>query len=213
MPEMTLQEALQSEPVQGMINGLVEAAVQDALSGDVVKSAVQEAVAGLDLAGMIKSAVEPHVNSLREAVQAEVAKDRARNELRELHLEAVQRIEASTLKGAAKQNLMDDYALTESADGTLVPGRALALVEAQTDESGKVVKTAKAVLREQVDADIKRARNVLREAAPTVPSAPGGGSGETPAAVPASKPDWVTVMERDGLDPKTYGFRPEKAAA
>jgi hypothetical protein len=212
---MTLQEALQTDQVKGMITSLVEAAVDEALDGGTLKTAVQasvqEAVAGLNLGETIKTALEPHVTAIRESVQTEVAADRAANELRALHLEATRLIEAAPLKGAAKANLLEDYGLTESdADDKPKPGRALALIEAETDAEGKVTKTSKAVLREAIDEDVKRVRNVLRETAPTVPRAPGGGDTVvTPAGV---KPDWVQRLEDKGADPAQYGYTPPKAA-
>jgi hypothetical protein len=218
MPEMTLQEALQTDQVKGLLGNLVQEAVDEALDGDTLKTtvetAVQAAVTGLNLGDMIKTALEPQVNTIRESVQTEVAADRAANELRTLHLEATRLIDAAPLKGAAKTNLLEDYGLTESdSDEAPKPGRALALIEAEKDGEGKVTKTAKAVLRETVEADVKRARNVLREAAPTLPFAPGGGGGDSPVAAPAGKPDWVQRLESQGLDPKNYGYEPAKAAA
>jgi hypothetical protein len=214
MPEMTLQEALQTDQVKGLLGNLVQEAVDEVFNGDALASAVQDAVKTVDFGDLVKAAIEPHVTTLRESLQADVAKDRAANDLRELHLEATRLIEASPLKGAAKTNLLDDYSLLES-DGSDAPrpGRALALIEAEVDGDGKTVKTSKAVLRESVDADVKRARAVIRENAPTLVTAPGGGGGGdgTPVA-PVGKPDWVERLEQKGLDPAQYGWNPPKAA-
>jgi hypothetical protein len=212
--EMTLLEALQSDQVKGLLGNLVQEAVDEVFNGDALASAVGDAIKELDLGEVVKTALEPQITTIRESVQADVAKDRAANELRELHLEATRLIEASPLKGAAKTNLLDDYSLVES-DGRAdpKPGRALALIEAEVDGDGKTVKTSKAVLRESVDADVKRARAVIRENAPTLVTAPGGGGGGdgTPVA-PVGKPDWVRSLEAKGLDPKNYGYDPPKAA-
>lgn len=213
MGEMTLQEALQTDQVKGMINGLVEAALDEALSPDALSGHIKTAVEGLNLGDMIKTALEPQITTIRESLQTDVAADRAANELRTLHLEATRLIEAAPLKGAAKTNLLDDYGLIESDDDAQPrPGRALALIEAEVDADGKTVKTTKAVLREAIDADVKRARNVIRESAPTRVVSPGGG-GDSPVATPAGKPDWVQRLEAQGRDPKAYGYDPAKAAA
>jgi hypothetical protein len=212
--EMTLLEALQSDQVKGLIGTLVQESVDEVFNGDALKSAVGDAIKELDLGEVVKTALEPQIATIRESVQADVAKDRAANELRELHLEATRLIEASPLKGAARQNLLDDYSLVES-DGSAdpKPGRALALVEAELDGDGKTVKTSKAVLRESVDADVKRARAVIRENAPTVPSAPGGGGGDGTPVAPGGEPPWVQRLRAQGRDPKTFGYNPPAKAA
>jgi hypothetical protein len=211
--EMTLLEALQSDQVKGLLGNLVQEAVDEVFNGDALASAVGDAIKELDLGEVVKTALEPQITTIRESVQADVAKDRAANELRELHLEATRLIEASPLKGAAKTNLLDDYSLVES-DGSAdpKPGRALALIEAEVDGDGKTVKTSKAVLRESVDADVKRARAVIRENAPTLVTAPGGGGGDGTPVAPVGKPDWVERLEQKGLDPAQYGWNPPKAA-
>jgi hypothetical protein len=210
MPDLTLQEALATPEVKTYLGGLIQEAVAEIDLSDVVAGAVTEALG--DLGEQVKTAVTEQLPTLRESIRDEVRTEvKADGQVRELHMEALRLIEASPLKGAAKANLLEDYGLTESdGDEKPKPGRALALIEAQTDSEGKVVKTAKAVLREALDADVKRARNVLREAAPTVPVAPGGG-GDTPTAAPG-KPDWVQRMEASGVDPKSFGYDPPKAA-
>lgn len=214
MSEMSLLEALQTDQVKGTLNQLIEAAIAEVDFSAAVAGAVTEGLSGIG--EQIKAAVTEQLPTIRESVRDEVRQEvKADNQVRALHLEAHRLIEASPLKGAVKANLLEDYGLTESDDDEKPKaGRALALVEAEVDGDGKVTKTAKAVLRESVEADVKRARNVLREAAPTVPRAPGGG-GETVSTV-AGKPDWVARMEKQGATPdqlKRHGWDPAKAAA
>jgi hypothetical protein len=201
---MTLQEALQSDEVQGFLGNLIQEAVASALTPealkDVVKAAVDEQLPTLR-------------ESLREEVRDEVRKD---NEVRSLHTEATRLIEASPLKGAVKANLLEDYGLVESDDDSVTPGRALRLIEAQLDDDGKVVKTAKAVLREAIDEDIKRARRVLRESAPSVPVATGGGGpgGETaPTPFLGDSSPTAQRMRDKGLDPAQFGATPTPTPA
>lgn len=192
---MTLAEALQSDEVKSYLDNLIRESVEEALP-EAVKAAWDEQAPALR-------------ESLRQEVRDEVLQE---GELGTLHAEATRLIESSKLPPAAKANLLSDYSLDE-VDGKPKAGRGLALVEAVTDTDGKITKTAKAVLREAIEADIKRQRNVLRESAPTVPFAPGGGSdtGSPTTFDIESDPDLMHLRESGlahGLPPA-----PEKAKA
>lgn len=197
MGDMTLQEALQTSEVQDFLGSQMETKIQEALAG--LPELVSDAV---------KTAITEQAPALRESVKADLDKD---GEARTLHTEAIRLIEASKLTGAAKDNLLADYALTEAADGTIKPARGLTLIEAEVDAEGATTKSAVAVLREAVEDDIKRARNVLKEAAPSVPFAPGGGTdtGAPPSAQFLGADSPTGQMMRDkGLDPAQFGATP-----
>lgn len=193
MSDMTLQEALQTPEVQTFLGGLIQEAVDAALP-DAVKAAVDE-----------------QMPALRESVREEIAAD---GELEVLHREATTLIEsAKGLTPTAKANLLADYSLAEE-DGKPKPGRGLALIEAVHDGEGKVTKTAKAVLRESVEADVQRTRLALRESAPAVPFAPGGGSDGATAATEPPPSRFAAKMSEKGMDPTQFGHpKPEPAAA
>ena len=175
---MNLQEALQSDEVKSFMGTMISEAVED-------KVATRE-------------------GELREEIREELGKT---NRLRSLHAEAVRIIEAAPLPKTAKANLLEDYGLTEEDDDTVTPGRSLALIEAEVDTDEKVTKTAKAVLKDTIDADVKRVRDVIREAAPTVPIATGGGGdGAATSAVfggPGSA--WADRLRERGMDPAQFG--------
>lgn len=206
MPDMTLQEALQTDEVKTFLGGMIREAVDDALDGDAIKAVVTEAIGDA-----VKTAVDEQIPTIRESVREEFA---AGTELEALHTEAVRLIEASPLKGAAKANLLEDYGLTDEGDKPK-PGRALALIEAERDDAGKVVKTAKQVLRDAVDEDVKRQRNILREAAPSIPRAPGGGNEGDPAPATFGGEDsaWAQRMRDKGMDPSQFGATPKPEPA
>lgn len=193
--DMNLQEALQSEEVKGyiatQINEGIAAAIPALLTGE-------------------------HGTALRESVRDEVRDELGQtSRLRGLHLEATRLIEAAPLTPAAKTNLLQDFGLIDNDDDTVTPGRSLALIEAVIDANGAVTKTAKAVLKDSIDAEVARMRNVLREAAPTIPIAPGGGSGSetTPtAAFGGEGSGWAARLRAKGLDPTKYGATPIPAA-
>lgn len=206
---MTLQEALATDEVKQLLSNLIQEAVDEALSGNTLTEAVQEA-----LPAAVDAEIEKRLPAIRESVKQEINGDA---QVLKLHTEAMRLIEASPLKGAAKANLLEDYGIVESAvDDAVKPGRALALIEAEVDADGNVTKTAKAVLAEAIDADVKRARAVLRESAPSVPRAPGGGD-----ATATSEDDAKALVEsltdspeaarfRDaGLNPEHFGLAPQ----
>lgn len=209
MSEMTLQEALQTNEVKGFLGGQIRETVQELLQGDDLTTKLTEAATAAATA-----AVTAALPQIQESVRSEVAKD---TQLRSLHAEALSLIEAGPLKGAAKANLLEDYGLVESDEGELQAGRALRLIEAELDGDGKVTKAAKVVLRESVEADVKRQRNILRESAPSVPRAPGGGDhGEattTPPKFGGKGSAWADQMRQRGLNPEQFGAHVEPAAA
>lgn len=187
---MNLQEALQSEEVKGyiatQINDGIAAAIPALLTGE-------------------------HGTALRESVRDEVRDELGQtNRLRGLHAEALRLIEAAPLTAPAKAKLREDYALVDNDDDTVTPGRALMLVEAVVDAEGAVTKTAKAVLKDQVDGDVKALRSILREAAPTIPVALGGSETGAAAATFGGKGSvWAERMRAKGMDPKQFGATPE----
>lgn len=207
MSDMTLLEALQTDQVKGVIRGQIQEAVSEALDGDALKTAVTDVVGDV-----VKDALTEQLPTLRESLRDEVRTEIAQDgQLEVLAGEAKRLLEASPLKGAALQNLLDDYALVE-ADGETKPARGLALIEAVTDAEGKVTKSAKDVLRESVDTDIKRVRNVLRESAPSLPFAPGGTS-DVPdegaeRAFLGEDSAFAKRLKDRGMDPADFGATP-----
>lgn len=199
MPDLTLQEALQTDEVKTFIGAIVREALDE--HDDALETRITEAV---------DTAVDAKLPTIRESVSDDVRRD---GQLRTLHTEAVRIIEASTLKGAARTNLLEDYGLDGDGEDATA-GRALRVIEAELDDDGNVVKTAKAVLAEQLDEDIKRARNVIRESGPSVPRAPGGGSEDgtpTPTRFGGAESNWAQRMREKGLDPADFGATPEPA--
>lgn len=178
---MNLQEALQSDEVKGFIGQMVT---------DGVQAGIAEALPG---------AIEARENDIRETIREEIGTS-AR--LRALHAEAKGIIETATLPKAAKDKLLTDFGLTENDDDTVTAGRALGVIEAVV-EDGKVTKPAKTVLKEELEAEIASYRNVIREAAPTIPRAPG--SAPAASATPAGEPEWMARLRKRGLDPSQYG--------
>jgi hypothetical protein len=161
VPELTLQEALQSDEVRDFLGGLIQESVEELLPAAV------------------KSAIDEEMPALRESVREEIAQD-------------------------------GQLDVAEEGD-KVKPGRALALIECVKDGEGKVTKTAKAVLREAVEADVKRVRNVLRESAPTIPRAPGGGTDENALQEAPFLGDASPLAQRlkeKGLDPAQFGATP-----
>lgn len=197
MPDMTLREALETDEVQSFLTTKIQESVDELLPAAV------------------EAELEKRMPAIRESVREEVGKD---GQVRSLHMAAAQLIEAAPLPPAAKANLLEDYGLVESDDDdTVVPGRALRLIEAEVDADGKVTKPAKTVLREAIDDDVKRVRNTLRESAPSVPRAPGGGgpAGETPAprAFLGDDSPVAARMREKGLDPALFGSTPKPEPA
>jgi hypothetical protein len=194
--DLTLQEALQTDEVKTFMGGLIQESLAETLPELI--------------AGAVKTAIEEQAPAIRESVREEVA---AGSQVRSLHAEALRLIEASPLTGAAKANLVEDYGIVEKDDNTVAPGRALALIEAETDADGAVTKSAKAVLREAVEEDIKRVRNVLSEARPTIPRSPSGGDGGgatvTSAQFGGKDSAWASRLREKGLDPEQFGATPE----
>jgi hypothetical protein len=207
---MTLLEALASDEVGVILANKLQEALDEAFSGDELPPAVQARVdAAVD--AKVAAKLEEQLPALRESVKGDIDKD---HQVRSLHTEAVRVIGEMQLSKAAKANLLEDYGLVESDDDTAVkPGRALALVEAAMD-GDKVVKSAKVVLREAIEEDAKRIRNVLRESAPSFPVAPGGGAGAGGAAPEGGaqflgdQSPTAKRMREQGLDPAQFGATP-----
>jgi hypothetical protein len=175
---MNLQEALQTDEVKGYLGTMI-----------------QEAVAERE---------QTLRTEIREEVRGELGQT---SRLRGLHGEARRIIEAAKLPQAAKDSLLADYSLDEADDDTVIPGRSLALIEAEVDTDGKVTKTAKVVLAEAIEEDTKRLRNMLRESAPTVPTTtgPAAGTGVTNGSFGGQGSAWAERVKSRGLDPSTFG--------
>lgn len=187
--EMNLQEALQSEEVKGYLATQIQEGITAALT----------------------PALEARENDLRESIREELGQT---TRTRGLHAEALRLIEAAPLPPTAKANLREDYGITENEDDTVTPGRCLALVEAVVDADGKVTKTAREVLAEEIDSDVKRTRNMLREHAPTLPHAPGpGGDSQVAATFGGEGSAWADRLRARGLDPEQFGATKPPAAA
>lgn len=192
---MNLQEALQSNEVKGFIGSLIQEGVQTGI------------------AAALPAALQARENDIRETVQAEFAEA---TRLRTLSGDAKTIIEAAPLGAAAKANLLEDYGLVERDDESIEAGRSLRLVEAVIDSDGKVTKSARAVLKDQLEEDIKRVRKVISESAPTIPRAPGGGSAGVATASTFGGPgsQWAEGLRKRGLDPSQFGApKPEPTTA
>jgi hypothetical protein len=179
---------------------------------ETIAPTVAEAVqAGIEAA--LPAALEAHGNQIRESVRDELGQT---NRLRSLRDEAKRIIETSKLPEKARDSLLADYGLTDSDDDSVVAGRSLATIEAVV-EDGEVKKSDKTVLKEQLDADIARMRDVIREAAPSVPRAPGGSAGSSAAtSFGGQGSGWADRLRQRGLDPSQFGApkppEPETAA-
>lgn len=202
-PMTTLQEALQSDEVKTFIGEQIEAGVNSKLS-----EALTEA-----LPGALTAALQEVLPASEARIRADVGKS---NHLRSLAGRARTLIEAAPLPEYAKAELLVDYGVTEGDNDDVTPGRSLRLIEAEVDAAGEVTKSAGDVLVEDIDREVKRARNLLRESAPTVPLAPGGGGdGGAVAAAPfgGEGSAWAARMRQKGLNPEQFGAtKPAKTA-
>ena len=186
---MNLREALQSDEVQALIRTTVDTQVD---------ARVQEtASAPVD------------VDAIRQEIRDELA---AGNRVRGLAAAARGIIETAKLPQGAKTKLLADYGLTENDDETVVPGRALSVIEAVIDDDGKVTKAARDVLIDSLKADIVEYRTMIAEAAPTVPRAPITNPGDSPAGNDVQESAWEARLRQRGLDPTQFGA-PKPAAA
>lgn len=178
-----------------VLEGGSDVNLQEALQSDEVKGYLN---------GMISEAVEEAREEIRDEVREELAQS---HRLRGLRDEAKRIIEACKLPAAAKANLLEDYKLDEDDDDKVTPGRSLALIEAEVDGDGNVTKSAKLVLKDAIEDDIKRVRNVISEAAPTVPLAPGAGHGTATAGVAfgGQGSRWADKVRSRGMDPSQFG--------
>lgn len=181
MPDMTLQEALETPEVKGFIDTKVQESVTAALPAALAEREAQ----------------------MRQEIRDELA---GAARLTALHSQAMALIEAAPLPELAKTALREDYSLEHEDDDTVKPGRSLAVVEAEIDDDGKVVKSAKQVLEASIEAEVKRTRNLLREAAPTIPYAPGTGEGNAPVPTFGGEGSaWAARLAARGLDPAQFG--------
>src|SRR5205085_4049934 len=156
------------------------------------------------VAEALPTALEERESELRTSIREELGQE---NRLRGLAGEARRIIEAAKLPQSAKDNLLEDYGVTEADDtDELVAGRSLALIEAEVDDDDKVVKSAKDVLKDAIESDVKRTRNVLREAAPSMPRAPGGSADEAAPPAFGEGSGWADRVKSRGLDPKHFGI-------
>jgi hypothetical protein len=204
--DMNLQEALQSDEVTTFIgrqiNSGIAAALPDALTAREME--------------------------LRESIRAELGHEHL---LRSLASAARDHIDGLKLNTAAKAHLHATYSLVEQADGTLAgPGLALieAAADADDDEDGYCVgckkkmpmkagkcetcgtkMSAKAALKESIDADAAGLRAMLAEAAPSVPwsSGPGADAQTTSTAhqFGGEGSGWAAKVKSKGLNPALFG--------
>lgn len=147
-----------------------------------------------EMAEMNKKVRQTVEVELAEAKQeVEVAKRAI--ELRDLRDEAHKIISEASLPSKAEEKLMKEYSLD---------GEPTAKLDQQDSED----KSAFDSLRESVEADIREARELLAEVAPTVVEGqgPSGSDGDLAPVTPADKPFYQEFLEEAGIDPEqAYG--------
>jgi hypothetical protein len=115
---------------------------------------------------LIESELAVQTDETRELLEAGMV-PRRQVEIRDLHTFARERINGTKgLPDAFKEDLLLRYGLEEAGDGSLVPRPSLDVTAVVKD--GKVETPARKVLEESLDEDIKRERDKLAAARPTV---------------------------------------------
>lgn len=148
-PEV-LQEALQTDEAKALIAAQVAEGVTAALSGEALQTAIQEGARAL-------------IQEERELLRVDAKADADRTlQLRDLRDFAFGRIEEAKLPEAFKTKLKGEFELSETG-----PAAKLDVID-EIDGEGNVVKTAKDILKESVDAALDEARELLASARPTV---------------------------------------------
>jgi len=193
----------------------LEEALADPESG--VSQAVRDMVAKRTAAA-IKQQAAIHEKELEEAKQQ--AREEAREEalaeatevaesakrliaLRDLRDEAQKLISEASLPSKAEAKLMSEYTL-EGETPT-----------AKLDQQDSEEKSAIDSLRESVEADIREARELLAEVAPTVVEGqgPSDTDGDLAPVTPEEKPFFQQFLEEAGIDPEqAYGNNDKEIA-
>lgn len=160
---------------------------------------------------VVESVLEAKGITSEESGNGDDARKRE-NAQRALGRKAKSLIETAKLPGPSAEDLLDRYKVEEQDDGSLVVGESLRLVEAVTDGEGNVTKTAGQVLEDRLKGEIDRERKKLAEAAPTIPWAPGGPSGDgegggTALQFGAEGSAWGAYAREHGLDPTKFGAK------
>lgn len=158
----------------------------------------------------VTTAMEERETAIRESVREEIGQA---HRLRGLRDHAKDIIETSKLPKVAQDKLLTAYGLDVADDDSVTAGLSLAVIEAEVDGDGKVTKSDRAVLDSRLEDDIKSYRDVIREASPTVPRAPGGGgAGATSATFGGKGSQWADRLRQRGIDPTQFGAtKPEPA--
>lgn len=191
-----LEEAL-SDPESGVAKAV------DKIVAERSRAAVQQQkrIARRELAEAHRAAKAEAQEDLAKA-REEVEQIKRLLELRDLRDEAQKIISEAALPSKAEEKLLGEYSL----DG----GTPTAKLDQQADEEKSAIET----LRESVEADIRDAREVIAEVAPTVVEGqgPSGSDGDLAPATPAEKPFYQEFLEEAGIDPdQAYGNNPKES--
>lgn len=177
-----LREALQSDDGQAVVRAAVEEQVEE----------------------RTEALVEAKLAEERELIYAEAEAVASRQiRLRDMRDGAHALIEGASFPGAYADELKGRYAIRGD-----VPTSGLDVLD-EVDDEGTVVRAAEDALREAVQSEISRTRELIASANPAAirGQGPSGGDpeGGQPAANGADTPLWRQTLQEAGLDPdKTY---------
>lgn len=181
-------ESVTSDPDEGGddMGNLTPEALTEALKQS---TEVQDFVAGL---------VEAKLEEGREQVLAEARAEAQRDlRLQRLEVEAHRLVEASDLPTKWRASVREMFSLNEAGE----PTDALDVVD-EIDEFGNVVKSASDVLKEAVDEELSRQRELLAEANPTRVRGQGRTTSAPAAPQKASETGWGQYLQESaGIDP------------
>lgn len=201
-PEV-LTEALESPEAKTLIESVLTESLPEILK-ETLKETLQES-----LAEALPPLVEEAITGERDLIRAEARADADRQiALRDMRDEAHSLIDAASKRGsrlAWPETLVTEakskFALTESG-----PTPGLDVID-EIGEDGEVVKSAREVLREAVQGEIKRQTDILAEIRPTRVRGQGASTSSDADADKDAKPSEGTlygaVLQEAGIDPDT----------
>jgi len=189
----------------------LEEALRDPESG--VSKAVRQMVAKRTAAAIKQQAVV-HQQELEEAKQQ--AREEALEEAKQVAESATRLVVLRDLRDEAHK-MISEAALPSKAEAKLKREYSLEgdTPSAKLDQQETEEKSAIDSLRESVEADLREARELLAEVAPTVVEGqgPSVSDGDLAPAAPAEKPFFQEFLEEAGIDPEqAYGNNDKETA-
>lgn len=192
---------------------LTQEQLQEALAKD--PASIAEAIFGTT-AGQeyVNSLVEARMGQEREITRAQARADAQREvRLAQLDIVAERQISEAKLPPVFASHVRAMFRLEESGE----PTAGLNVFD-QLDENDAVVKTDRELLKEAIEAEVTRQRELLAEAAPTLVRGQGAGrsviAGNTDGAKPPAPKEtaWGKYLQEHNIDPAAaYGIPLETA--